>query len=72
MLVDAGVIPRKDEKKHPAMETRRPVNPEPEGEQDRITRIAKEMLRRIVEQDRFFTTPLLDADAAEEALHYQR
>jgi hypothetical protein len=32
MLVDAGIVPRKDEKKHPAMETRRPVNPESDGE----------------------------------------
>jgi hypothetical protein len=64
MLKDGGVIPQKDEKKHPAMETRRPVNPEPDGEQDQITMIAKEMLRRTVERHRFFTTPLPEVDEA--------
>jgi hypothetical protein len=36
MLVDAGVIPRTDEKKLPAMEAQKRVNPDLDGEQARI------------------------------------
>src|SRR5260370_27672253 len=32
MLVDAGVIPRKDQKHHPEMETQKPVDPQPGSE----------------------------------------
>src|ERR1700693_5605325 len=35
MLVDAGVIPQKDWKHHPAAETRKPVDQHPDGEQAR-------------------------------------
>lgn len=68
MLVDAGVIPQKDGNHYPAMEARKPVNPDPDGEQARITKIAKEMVRRTMERHRFFTTPLPEMDAMEEAV----
>jgi len=50
MLVDAGVIPQKSGKHHSAVEAPRPVNPDPDGEQARITMIAKEMVRRAIDR----------------------
>ena len=62
MLRDAGMIPQRDAKNNPVVETRKPVSPDPDGEQDRMTMIAKEMARRTMERHRFFTTPLPERD----------
>jgi hypothetical protein len=53
MLVDAGVIPERNGKNHPAMETQKPSDPPPDNEQTRTTMIAREMVRRAVERQRF-------------------
>jgi hypothetical protein len=65
MLVDAGVIPQKDGKHHPAMEPQKPVDPQPDSEQGRIRTIATEMVRRATERQRFFGLPLPEADEVE-------
>ena len=57
MLVDAGVIPQKDGKRHPAMESQKPADPQPDSEQHRIRMIATEMVRRGMERQRFFAEP---------------
>jgi hypothetical protein len=67
MLVDAGVIPQKDQKHHPVMETKKPVDTQPDSEQHRIRMIATEMVRRGMERQRFFAEPLPEMEA-EEAL----
>jgi hypothetical protein len=46
MLVDAGVIPQKDGKRHPAMEPQKPMDRQADSEQARIKMIATEMVRR--------------------------
>jgi hypothetical protein len=68
MLVDAGVIPQKDGKHHPAVEPQKPVDPQPDSEQTRIRMIATEMVRRAVERKRFFTEPLPEMEEVEEAI----
>ena len=68
MLVDAGVIPQKDGKRHPAMEPQKPADPQPDSEQHRIRMIATEMVRRAVERKRFFAEPLPEMDEVEEAI----
>jgi hypothetical protein len=66
MLVDAGVIPRKDQKHHPVMETKKPMDPQPGSEQARTRMIANEMVRRAIERQRFFAAPLPEIDAIEQ------
>lgn len=68
MLVDAGVIPRKEGKHHPVMETQKPADPQPDSEQHRIRMIATEMVRRGMERQRFFTTPLPETEEVEEVI----
>jgi hypothetical protein len=72
MLVDAGVIPRKDGKLHPAMETQKPTDPQPDTEQHRIRMIATEMVRRAIERHRFFAEPLPEMDEVEEGIRSRR
>jgi len=72
MLVDAGVIPQTDGKNRPFMETRKPVDPQPDSEQARITMIAKEIVRRGMERRRFFTTPLAETEEVEDAICSKR
>ena len=66
MLVDAGVIPQKDGKRHPAMEPQKPADPQPDSEQRRIRMIATEMVRRGTERQRFFAEPLEMEETEEE------
>jgi hypothetical protein len=68
MLVDAGVIPRKDGKDQPAREMQKPAEAHPDSEQARITMIATEMVRRAIERHRFFGIPLPEADEVEESI----
>jgi hypothetical protein len=72
MLVDAGVIPQKVGKHHPAMEPQKPVDLQPDSEQARIRMIATEMVRRAIERKRFFTEPLPEMDATEEEVRQKR
>jgi len=72
MLVDAGVIPQKDGKQHPIMETQKPVDPHPDSEQARIRMIATEMVRRAIERKRFFTEPVSEMDEAEDGIRSRR
>ena len=72
MLVDAGVIPQKDGKHYPAMESQKPVDPQPDSEQARITMIATEMVRRGMERRQSFTEPLPEMDEAEEGIRSRR
>jgi hypothetical protein len=72
MLVDAGVIPQKDGKHHPAMEMRKPADADRNSEQARIRMIATEMVRRAIERERFFEEPLPEMDAAEEVIRAKR
>ena len=67
MLVDAGVIPQKNGNYHPAMEAPRPVNPDPDGEQARITMIATEMVRQGMKRQPFFRLPLTEVDEVEQS-----
>jgi hypothetical protein len=72
MLVDAGVIPQKDGKHHPAMDPQKPVDPQPDSKQARIRMIATEMVRRAVERKRFFAEPLPEMEEVEEAIRVKR
>jgi hypothetical protein len=47
-------------------------DPDPDGEQARITIIAKEMVRRTIERQRFFAGPMPEADAVEKAIRAKR
>ena len=53
MLVDAGVIPQKDGRNRPAIETQKPPDPVRDREQSRITMIATHMAKRAIERQRF-------------------
>ncbi len=72
MLVDAGVIPQKNGKHHPAMEPQKPVDLQPDSEQARIRMIATEMVRRAIKRKRFFEEPLPEMSEAEEAIGTKR
>jgi hypothetical protein len=66
MLVDAGVIPQKEGKHHPAMEPQKPVDRQPDSEQARIRMIATEIVRRGAERRRIFAEPLETEETEEE------
>jgi hypothetical protein len=61
MLKDGGVIPQPDGKHHAAMEAQNP-GPVRDREQARITMIARHMVRRSIERQRFFAEPLSEMD----------
>jgi hypothetical protein len=67
MLVNAGVIPQKDGKRHPSIELQEPMDPQPGSEQARTMTIANEMVRRAIERQRFFAEPLPEMDDAEQS-----
>jgi hypothetical protein len=72
MLVDAGVIPQKDGKQHPAMGPQKPLDLQPDSEQARTRMIATEMVRRGMERQRFFAGPLPEIDVTEEEVRPKR
>jgi hypothetical protein len=53
MLVDAGVIPQKDQKPRSTMEPQKPAGSQLDTEQARIRMIANQMARRGMERQRF-------------------
>jgi len=72
MLVDAGVIPQKNEKHHSAMEMKKPADPHPGSEQARIRMIETAMVEQALARQRFFAEPLPEMDDVEEAIGAKR